>query len=35
MSPLTKKAQSLKFEFKTHEAQLEDPKSQEKLKNAI
>jgi hypothetical protein len=28
MSPLTTKAQSLKFESKTHEAQLEDPKSQ-------
>jgi hypothetical protein len=27
MSPLTTKAQSLKIESKTHEAQLEDPKS--------
>jgi hypothetical protein len=35
MSPLTTKAQSLKFESKTPEAQLEDPKSQEKLKKVI
>jgi hypothetical protein len=35
MSPLTTKAQSLKFESLPHEAQLEDPKSQEKLKKVI
>jgi hypothetical protein len=35
MSPLTTKAQSLKLESKTHEAQLEDQKGQEKLKKVI
>jgi hypothetical protein len=35
MSTLTTKAQSLNFESKTHEAQLEDLKAIEKLKKVI